>query len=444
MGLSYLWVDALCIIQDSTADKEIEISVMDHIFQNAEFTICAASAGGCMEGFLQKRNCSSDSLSMPEVEHSMLQIPCPDDELGTILVKRSQMHRLANEPLYTRGWTYQEQMLSPRVLVYDSWLVWWECLESVRTDEGNSNIINSRDAFTNALPLHGRMRRIEETSHNLKHDHDYLWKAWVQIVQDYTDRHLTFDSDRLPALSGLASRFSKLWGCAYYAGLWEKKLLEGLGWFLYQPSTSLVDESLAPSWSWASVIGAVGWGSSLHDDDLPLKEHPVNNTSIIECKVIPAEEAAPFGRVTEWSITIEGPAQWIDWDGQEQIEAKGLDPDSRPTKSMELGSPLYPDGIVARAKPDYSQLPEMCMASEGDPSAPMPDYENIFYLGVQEAEMNEGTIPILVVIITRWSALMVCRRDDGTYRRIGILEFRYETELKTYFEGCDVRKITIY
>ena len=44
MGLCYLWVDALCIIQDSTADKDTEISVMDHIYQNADFTIWAASA----------------------------------------------------------------------------------------------------------------------------------------------------------------------------------------------------------------------------------------------------------------------------------------------------------------------------------------------------------------------------------------------------------------
>ena len=439
MGLHYLWVDALCIIQDSTTDKDTEIAVMDHIYQNAEFTICAASARGCTEGFLQKR-----TYSARELEHSTLQIPCPGDDPGTILVKDTPIHDLAKEPLYQRGWTLQEQMLSSRVLVYDSRLVWWECLESKRADKGNPDLINSREGYTDYLPLHGRMRRIEKTFHDLEHDHNYLWKTWIQTVQGYTLRNLTVDSDRLPALSGLASKFSKLWGCAYYAGLWEENLLEGLGWLSCDPSTSLINESVAPSWSWACVMGAVSWETRMFDETPLPNEHPVTNTSIIECKVIPADEAAPFGRVTEWSITIEGFAQWIDWDGQEQIEAKDLDPDSRPVKSVELGSPLYPDGIVARAFPDYSQLTVVYETSKGDLSAPTPEDEGIFYMGREGTEMNECTLSILVVVITRESALMLYRGDDGQYRRTGLLEYRSKTDLATYFEGCEIMRITIY
>lgn len=333
-------------------------------------------------------------------------------------------------------------MLSSRVLVYDSWLVWWECLESIRTDKGNPDIINSGGWGVHVLPLHGRMRRIEKKFHDLKHDHNYLWKKWAETVEKYTQRSLTIDSDRLPALSGLASKFSKLWGCAYYAGLWEKKLLEGLGWYLFRPSTSLINRSLAPSWSWASVKAGVIWADISFDETPLSNEHPVIKTSIIACEVIPAEEASPFGPVTKWSLTIEGAAQWIDWDGQEQIEAKDLDPDSRPTKSIKLGSKLYPDGIVARAYPDYSGF-EMYKASEDDLSAPMPDYEDIFYMGGEEAETNEGTVPILLVVITRESALIIDRCDDGQYCRIGLIEFRSEIDLKTYFDGCDIQKITI-
>ena len=233
-----------------------------------------------MEGFFQKRNYSSETWRLPEVEHSLLR---PDDKQGMILVKSSQSHQLDSEPLYGRGWAYQEQMLPPRVRVYDSWLVWWEGLESIRTIKGNPDTINSTGGIIGNLPIHGRMRRIEKTPHDLKNNHVYLWKTWVQTVVEYTRRDLTIDSDRLPALSGAASRFSELWDCAYYAGLWEKKLLEGLGWSLSQPSTPLVDESLAASWSWVSGKGAVLWPSSLLDKNLPL-EHPVKNTSIV-CSV---------------------------------------------------------------------------------------------------------------------------------------------------------------
>ncbi|KAL8991894.1 MAG: hypothetical protein Q9169_007557 [Polycauliona sp. 2 TL-2023] len=76
MGVQFIWIDSLCIIQDSNSDKADEISAMDHIYQNAEFTICAASAVTCAQGFLQER--TFDGLAMPEQNHSTLEFPCPN------------------------------------------------------------------------------------------------------------------------------------------------------------------------------------------------------------------------------------------------------------------------------------------------------------------------------------------------------------------------------
>ncbi len=58
IGVQYIWIDSLCIIQDSAIDKDVEISAMDHIYQNAEFTLCAAGAEACTEGFLHRREFS--------------------------------------------------------------------------------------------------------------------------------------------------------------------------------------------------------------------------------------------------------------------------------------------------------------------------------------------------------------------------------------------------
>ncbi|KAL8734097.1 MAG: hypothetical protein Q9181_003317 [Wetmoreana brouardii] len=278
----------------------------------------------------------------------------------------------------------------------------------------------------------------------MNHDPDFLWKKWAEVVETYTERDLTVESDRLPALSGLASKFSNLWNCAYYAGLWEKKLIEGLCWFVYDPFTSINIESYAPSWSWASLIGSV----SCHDtliDNTPVVESPAEFTSIFECNTTPANKAVPFGKVTDWSLTMEGVAQWIYWDGQEQIEAKGLDPDSGPLKSTEIGSALYPEGIVARVMPDGSELKVLCGESKRDSRAlPAEDVEeNIFYMGGEAAETNEVTLPILVIVISPVSALMLCALNDDRYYRIGLLNFKDAAKLKIYFEGCNIMKVIV-
>ncbi|KAL8920432.1 MAG: hypothetical protein Q9172_004504 [Xanthocarpia lactea] len=442
MGIQYIWIDALCIIQDSATDKDQEIAMMHHIYRNAEFTICAATAETSTEGFLQRRVFSG--YPMPEVDHSMLQFPCPNGDRGTILVKKFQTHCVNGQPLYKRGWTLQEHMLSSRVLVYDSWQVWWECLEGKRCDKGNPDTIGSNQYY-DELPIHGVMGRIERSSRDLDNDLDFLWNTWARVVEDYTQRDLTVDSDRLPALSGLVSTFSNLWGCAYYAGLWEKKLIEGLGWFVFDPFTSSVIESYAPSWSWASIDGQVGWQKRLRSDgDAPVLEHPVKHTKLVECRVTPTNKAVPFGQVTDWSLTIEGFAQWIQWDGQQQIEAKGLDPDSRPLKSVALGSQIYPEGIVARAMPDCSEIQVSRQKKNKNPNEPPHEWiEYDFYLGGEEAETNEITLPVLVIVIGRESALMLCAIKADTYHRIGLLEFRGETDLKMYFDGCHTKQVTV-
>ncbi|KAL8702273.1 MAG: hypothetical protein Q9201_004497 [Fulgogasparrea decipioides] len=288
------------------------------------------------------------------------------------------------------------------------------------------------------------MGRIERFSRDLDHDPNFLSKIWAEVVGEYTNRDLTIDSDRLPALSGLASKFSNLWGCPYYAGLWEKKFIEGLGWQILDPSKSWVYQSYAPSWSWASIVGPVLWWEYKPPENIPVAENPVKYTSLVECKVTPANEAVPFGQVTDWLLTIEGFAQWIHWDGQEQIEAKGLDPNLRPLKSIAPGLPLYPEGIVAIAKPDCRQLEGFRKKSKRDPSAPSPDdVEDIFYMGCEEAETNKILLPTLVVVISRVTALMLCALTEDEYFRIGVLEFGKEEDLKTYFEGCNIERVTI-
>ena len=80
----------------------------------------------------------------------------------------------------------------------------------------------------------------------------------------YTKRNLTFPDDRLPAIAGLANVISLRFGLTYNAGLWQESLPAGLLWFRVptrgQSESAESERSLcAPSWSWASLSGAVGF-----------------------------------------------------------------------------------------------------------------------------------------------------------------------------------------
>lgn len=79
------------------------------------------------------------------------------------------------------------------------------------------------------------------------------------MIEDYTARSITKHTDRLPALSGLAQAVVQETKGVYLAGLWKTGLLEGLLWCKARGGQALTKtpEYVAPSWSWASVVGPV-------------------------------------------------------------------------------------------------------------------------------------------------------------------------------------------
>jgi hypothetical protein len=126
--------------------------------------------------------------------------------------------------------------------------------------------------------------------------------AWSELVQEYTSRNLSFESDRLPALSGITNVLQKITGDICYAGLWRKWFMRGLAWRLQQPEW---DKYVAvpktprrntnwtgPSWSFAAVEGVV-----LHDifSDGDCAE-------LEECSVVPLESS--FARIKAPLTTI--------------------------------------------------------------------------------------------------------------------------------------------
>ncbi|KAH0430921.1 hypothetical protein CcaCcLH18_07479 [Colletotrichum camelliae] len=173
--------------------------------------------------------------------------------------------------LVNRGWVFQERILSRRTVYYTKEQIFWECSTLKASElwpEGKFHdwslaIPYHRDYYPGSKPS----RRACEGDcrcgvQMLPRDRD----KWQQIVMDYTKRVFTFEEDRLPGLSGLATDFKKNHRDdedEYYAGLWKSNIIEDLCWSAGTPPPAIPTKYRAPSWSWASLESKITYHRSV-------------------------------------------------------------------------------------------------------------------------------------------------------------------------------------
>ena len=128
IGLQYLWIDALCIIQHDSNDKTVEIAKMTSIYGSATVIIAAARSSSTTEGFLGER------FPGPR-EGAIVSYRCIDGELGSITLVKLDDDEDSDwyepvEPIDQRGCTLQERLLSTRIIEFGSWQTRWICPET--------------------------------------------------------------------------------------------------------------------------------------------------------------------------------------------------------------------------------------------------------------------------------------------------------------------------
>ncbi|KAK3941118.1 heterokaryon incompatibility protein-domain-containing protein [Diplogelasinospora grovesii] len=285
IGIRYLWVDALCIIQDDDGDKLDQIANMRSIFKESTLTIVAASAGKATDGFLtNEKQCLKPIAQLP--------IFVNESTSGTVYLgsdKRGHPY-LDAEPLFERGWAFQELLLSPRIILFDSYQV---SLKTVGSD--------FRPVVETLYDLVGKTlaRRMDEWSESDRKEHQA--QIWRIIIEQYSTKDLTFFEDRLPALAGIAADLAKVWNDVYIAGFWGKTIVQYLGWHRSRmregPDFGGIDVTKrhgVPSWSWVSVPYGVDFAEPL-TPDAELVSHDVKLIS----------PRSPFGQVKSGRITLE-------------------------------------------------------------------------------------------------------------------------------------------
>ncbi|KAI1635196.1 heterokaryon incompatibility protein-domain-containing protein [Biscogniauxia mediterranea] len=272
LGFRYLWVDALCIVQDCKIDKDEEISRMASIYKNATITIAASSSRKATDGFLSKR-------IPPYLPDYMFHIPIPTGETGTVYLSVEAYE--PEHPLDTRGWALQEFMLSSRMLIFSDYELLWQCKEvELRGVTGRGlDYLQPLEA----LPWTVFDDDSEPYFGNLDSDKLYLWKT---IVQQYTERKLTDPEDRLKAIRGITTELETLWRDINIHGLWKKWFVELLAW--YKPDLDREEERClkrAPSWSWASLNGVICYEGPFWTEDVKVKSLTVS-TAELTCHIL--------------------------------------------------------------------------------------------------------------------------------------------------------------
>lgn len=177
--------------------------------------------------------------------------------------------------MLSRAWTYQERYISRRVVYFGSSELLWDCFRGRECQCGGAkfylNGVKKKDLLDDIIQYERKGHNqafsggsLTSISPAIKRRQESLWR---RMVIQYSTLQLSWSSDKLPALSGLAAIFQRMTGKTYAAGLWEESLIPDLCWSCRSISDDTAGEgtsSRAPSWSWASTDGVIEYDLRLY------------------------------------------------------------------------------------------------------------------------------------------------------------------------------------
>jgi hypothetical protein len=276
VGLDYIWIDSLCIIQDDPSDWAREAASMSLIYGSSSLNIAASGAiNGTFGCFPQ--------IGRPVPCHVALHFeghPVPYRCLPADLLDRS----LTNMPLMSRGWALQERILAPRNAHFTFTQVFWECHQKVACE-----------TFPDELPLSLR------DSNAYRDKQPVSRSMWDWIVERYARSALSHSADKLVAISGLARAIQAQTGDQYIAGMWRRDLEFQLCWYKnVTRACKRVVPYRAPTWSWASLDCFIQYS---HQSRSVISRRPRLWVRVLNVHTVPAENDS-LGRLSFASLRL--------------------------------------------------------------------------------------------------------------------------------------------
>ncbi len=281
LGSSYLWIDALCIIQEDREDWQKESITMASVYGKSHLNISASAAVDGSGGCFQDR----DSASLGHFVTPVLNVV---GELRPMRFGRTAdafAYQIALSPLASRAWVFQERYLARRNLFFTKTQLWWEC---------------KTDAACEAIPRGAIIRPGTYELARISSEAADEKVQWHDIIVNYSKGKLTNESDRIIALAGVVESFSKTHNLAtqdYLFWLWKPIQPRDLCWEAYDVASAV--PGMLPSWSWLSVQSGINikfpnrWeGTEYHvsiktalsPDPIALSEEAKSGFLVIQCR----------------------------------------------------------------------------------------------------------------------------------------------------------------
>jgi hypothetical protein len=315
LGVRFLWVDALCIIQDDKDDWAKEATRMGDVYMNAYCTIAAHAAEHADHGFLEESLQREKVIAVgghPNGEPFETEMEAyrswAEDGAPTRVANRSfgseaffvargshgQLH-LDRSELSSRGWVLQERILSPRIVHFGPrGSLYFESPDGVEHVETGFDPKSSpfRELRGALLVLDERQHRsLPKTRTTTLADtaNKVLYHDWYNMVTRYSECFLTNPSDKLVALSGIIQKCEELTGDTCMSGIWANDLVYCLLWLRRQEPLKRNLAAPGPTWSWASMDGKIQYhdlesssaGWLLHPE-IQLVGSPTKHTNVLE------------------------------------------------------------------------------------------------------------------------------------------------------------------
>jgi len=289
LGVRYIWIDSLCIVQDDDSDEAIQVGEMHKIYASAILTISAARASDSEQGFL-----ATPYPSAPQIRIRYL---TPKQGVGSVILSKDDVQ---SEPLHQRAWTLQEHTLSRRLLIYGTNRLRWSCRTS---NFSNGPEVAGSNLYSMAEDL-GRKFPSEADIAKLPFGEDFI--SWQVIVEDFTSRELTQFEDRLPVLAGIAARYSRVVNSGrYLAGLWAGNLEKDLLWRRGEAEARMPEPNRHTTWSLATMNARINWDDSPgHSEAGLLYTRP--SIVLVDADVEPTNVADPFSSTKPALLRLRG------------------------------------------------------------------------------------------------------------------------------------------
>ncbi|KND86481.1 hypothetical protein TOPH_08877 [Tolypocladium ophioglossoides CBS 100239] len=270
LGIRYIWVDALCIIQGDEADWERESRNMAQVYGNATLTVVAGRSADARNGYMDNTLDSFTRGGEPPPCRLPVSAPVSGNKTDSSFLMVALPRSADIGPVFTRGWCSQERVCCRRAVIFGTQQLMFECETEYAYENGKITRPLPRFAFNQPLPLAAQPRDVQDLR-------EATLRKWYNFLYVYTTCHLSNPHDIFAAIAAIAQQAARVLHSRYLAGIWECDIIRGLLWepcyhmeigphskvHTTRPKPTRLTGGTsgpivrAPSWSWAAVMGPV-------------------------------------------------------------------------------------------------------------------------------------------------------------------------------------------